>query len=473
MAANLVRGKLAAVFLGTTGVGVYNQLALTSNLAALSGSLASNNGLIQHGAEALGEKDDQAFASLVATMVMAVGVASVAIGLSGTLAAPWLSHALLDDHGRHWREVALVIAATPLFVFATLTRGLLGASRAVRQLVRVQILSELSGAAIFALLVFPFGLIGALIGLISVQAIGLAAALISLARLHGWSVLFPRRRRLRLPVLRSNLAFGASGFLMVAFGNLSLIAVNRLIIGTLSLGAAGIFANAVRLSNVYLGAVTATALNHYLPTVTALKDSRLVGAEANKVLTFYGLILPPIMAAIVILAPWIIPVIFSGAFLAAVPLVAILVPAELARVIGESLSVPLLARRRLVAHTLLYVGQVVLFVALAVTLVPRVGLIGAAVAYAVGACTYALAAALTARQLVGITIERRTAGTLARAIMLLAAVVGALMLLAPVTSLAVGSIAIALWAILSYRSPELRQNIRQFLRRDAAPTARG
>lgn len=466
--ANLVRGKLAAVLLGTTGVGVYNQLALTSNLAGLAGSLASNNGVIQHGAEALSENDQDAFANLSATIIVAVGLASLTIGLSGTLVASWLSNSLLDDGGQHWREVALTIGATPFYVFATLARGLLGSSRAVRELVRVQIVSELLGAAIFAVLIFPFGLMGALIGLVSVQGISLAVALHALVRIHGRAVMRPRLANLRLSVLRSNLAFGASSFIMIALGNLSLIAVNRLLIGTLSLGAAGIFANAVRLSNVYLGAITTTALNHYLPTVTALKESRLVSAEANKVLNFYGVILPPVMAGIVILAPWIVPLVFSRAFVDVVPLVTILVPAELARVIGESLSMPLLARRKLVPHTLLFLGQVVIFIGVAVAMVPEFGLIGAAVAYGIGACAYALVAALAARRLVGIQIERRTAGTLARAIILLFGVIGSSTALAPETALAVGAILVSLWAFFSYRSPELRGTVRPFLSRGSA-----
>ena len=53
MAANLVRGKLAALFLGPAGVGIYNQLSLMWNLFQISGSLGAFSGLVQHGSEAM------------------------------------------------------------------------------------------------------------------------------------------------------------------------------------------------------------------------------------------------------------------------------------------------------------------------------------------------------------------------------------------------------------------------------------
>ena len=53
MLAQLLRGKLAALFLGPAGVGIFNQLSLAWNIAQTIGGLGSFNGLIQHGAEAL------------------------------------------------------------------------------------------------------------------------------------------------------------------------------------------------------------------------------------------------------------------------------------------------------------------------------------------------------------------------------------------------------------------------------------
>lgn len=446
MAANLVRGKLAAVFLGPAGVGVYNQLSLSYNVAALAGSLASNTGVIQHGSESLSVERSE-FARLISTLSLAFAASSVVVAGIALACAGWISELLLNDGGRHWREVALLMVAVPVTVFATLYRGLLGADQAVRDLVRVQIWSELGGMILFAgLLLGGFGLWGALVGYLSVQVISLIYSFAAASRRFGGAVMRPRVSQFRWNILQSILAFGASGFVMAGLSNLTLIVVNRMVIGAIDLASAGLLANAVRLSNVYLGAVTGTALNYYLPAVTRLSDPVAVGEEVARVVRFYCLILPPIMAGIIALAPWLVPLLFSPAFLPVVSLVAILVPSELARILGESMAVPLIARRRLVPHTLLFVLQTILFVGLVAALVPRFGLMGAATAYAIAVTTYFAASWLTMRKLLNIRIARQVLRPLLSSTMFLTGVAVVSLSLEPITAVGVSVVLGLLWA---------------------------
>ncbi|MES2147326.1 MAG: oligosaccharide flippase family protein, partial [Pseudomonadota bacterium] len=192
MAANLVRGKLGALFLGPAGVGIFNQLSLSFNVATLAGSLASNNGLIQHGAEALADDDRDAYARLAGTMTIMLAVASLLLTAIGVALARPLSDLLLADGGAHWREVTVMAVGIPIAVAGALYRGLLGGAQAVKAIVAVQISSEFGGALVFALLVVPFGLTGALVGFLSVHLLGAVAALAALVRRFGWSSIRPR-----------------------------------------------------------------------------------------------------------------------------------------------------------------------------------------------------------------------------------------------------------------------------------------
>ena len=67
MAAQLIRGKLAALLLGPAGVGVFNQLSLLWNLFQIGGALGTGNGIIQHGTEAIASDDQPALRRLVST----------------------------------------------------------------------------------------------------------------------------------------------------------------------------------------------------------------------------------------------------------------------------------------------------------------------------------------------------------------------------------------------------------------------
>src|SRR5437868_12867521 len=169
MAANLVRGKLAALFLGPAGVGVFNQLSLMWDLFQTSGSLGAFNGLVQHGTQAMVARDEAALHRLASTWWILLTVFSCLLAAAGAIASPAISIWLLGDHGAHASLVALMLLSIPFAVSAQVYRALLSAARLVPQLVRAQIVSDVGGAIIFAVLVPVLGLAGLIFGFASVH----------------------------------------------------------------------------------------------------------------------------------------------------------------------------------------------------------------------------------------------------------------------------------------------------------------
>jgi O-antigen/teichoic acid export membrane protein len=147
-----------------------------------------------------------------------------------------------------------------------------------------------------------------------------------------------------------------------------------------------------------------------------------MGREVNATLRFYLFALPLLMASIMAFGEPLVWLILSEQFMPVAPLLLIFVPAELLRIMAETMSVPFLARRRTIGFTGLYVLQAALFVASAVLLVPRSGLAGGGFAYAIGATAGALATGLAIRRAFAIELERATVGALLRALILLGGV---------------------------------------------------
>ena len=169
MGANLVRGKLAALFLGPAGVGVFNQLSLMWNLFQISGSLGAFNGLVQHGTEAMVAKDEAALHRLASTWWILLTVFSCVLAAAGAIVSPMISDWLLGDHGAHSSLVALMLVSIPFAVSAQVYRALLSAARLIPHLVRAQIVSDVGGAIVFAALVPVLGLPGAILGFATIH----------------------------------------------------------------------------------------------------------------------------------------------------------------------------------------------------------------------------------------------------------------------------------------------------------------
>jgi PST family polysaccharide transporter len=446
MGANLVRGKLAALFLGPAGVGIFNQLSLMWNLFQTGGSLGAFNGLVQHGTEAMVAKDEAALHRLASTWWILLTAFSCLLAALGAIASPTLSNWLLGDRGAHSTLVALMLVSIPFAVTSQVYRALLAAARLVPQLVRAQIFSDVGGAIVFASLVPVLHLSGAIIGFATIHVIFYVYTALSVRKALGPAYVRPRPGEFRWALVRSNMGFGASGLAMIALSNLSVVIVARLVIDELGIGASGIFSNAWRIASVYLGAVTTTAISYYLPTLTRAESDERMSSDVNATVRFYLYLLPPVMAAIMAAGEPIVWLILSTKFLAVAPLLLLFVPAELMRILTETVAMPLLARRRLRPFTLLYAFQTALFVGGAALALPRLGLTGPALAYGIATSLAAIATFITCRRHFPLRLEARTGIALVRALALLGAVMAASHILAfGIARLLITATAVALW----------------------------
>lgn len=425
MAASLIRGKLAALFLGPTGVGIFNQLSLMWNLFQTAGSLGAFNGLVQHGTEAMVARDEAALHQLASTWWILLTAFSFLLAAAGSAASATISNWLLGDHGAHANLVALMLISIPFAVTAQVYRALLSAGRLIPQLVKAQIISDVGGAIVFAALLPMIGIAGAILGFATIHLLFYLITALSVRKALGASYVRARPNEFRWSVVRSNIGFGASGLAMIALSNLAIVVVSRLVIDQLGVSANGIFSNAWRIASVYLGAVTTTAISYYLPTLTRATSDEQMSRDVNSTVRFYLYLLPPIMAAIMAMGEPVVWLILSAKFAPVAPLLLIFVPAELMRILAETVVMPLLARRRLRPFTLLYALQTVVFVGAAALALPRLALTGAALAYGIATSVAAIASFATCRAQFALKIEGRTAVALVRALLLLAAVMAA------------------------------------------------
>lgn len=473
MAANLVRGKLAALFLGPAGVGIFNQLSVMWNLFQTGGSLGAFNGLVQHGTEATVANEQAALHRLASTWWILLTIFSCLLAAMGAIASAVISNWLLGDHGAHASLVALMLVSIPFAVTGQVYRALLSAGRLVPELVRAQIISDVGGAIVFAALVPVLGLPGAILGFAAIHLIAYLAMALSVRKQLGPAYVRPRRDAFRWSVVRSNIGFGASGLALLAFSNLAVAIVSRLVIDELGIEANGIFSNAWRLASVYLGAVTTTAVSYYLPTLTRAESGAQMSADVNSALRFYLYVLPLPMAGIMAAGEPIAWLILSAKFVPIAPLLLLFVPAELMRILAETTAMALLAKRHLKPFTWLSAFFYGGFVIAAAIALPVFGLIGAVSAYGLFATLTAVLTFAACRSYFPLTLERRTFSALAGAIGLLGLAMAAGFIfpfgLARMTVVITAS---AIWLAWTLRDDEAREMMAKLKRRRRSPTAR-
>jgi len=341
LAGSLARGKILAVSLGTSGVGIVAQLG---NFAVLLGGL-STLGLATAGVTLIGrthsDDDTQLRRRIVSTVVaVPIGVSVLLAVLAAVFARP-ISHALLGSHTHPW-YVILAAASLPANALASAYQVVLqGYGRAWRVAVN-SAAAAVAGVAIAALLVVPFGLTG---GVITIAASAAAAAIVMLVR----------ERSITAEALPLASAGRSANRLLLQFGGASLIAGTMTSVVDLVLrsrltthfgtAANGLYQPAYVLGNlvfVQLGGGIATAITPSLAMYWAMGEKGRTSAILRTAVRLSLVAMVPLLLLVTATRGLIVPAVFSGAFKGAEPILALQLTTELPRAIAYTIGAFLL-----------------------------------------------------------------------------------------------------------------------------------
>jgi PST family polysaccharide transporter len=410
----MLRTKVAAVLVGTIGVGLVSSLGAVQGVVTTLAGLGIHSSAVRDLAAAFGRNDALEISRIVISLrrlCWATGLAGAAII---ALASPFISQLTFGS-----QAYALDIASLGIVILLTNISGgqsaVIQGSRRIADLGRMQIASAAAGTVCTIGFYFWLGLRGIVPALIATAAINLAVS---------WY--FARR----VPVLAHALSWRDSGLVVRGMVRLGLAmmwtsllaaalayATTSLINVQLGLRAVGIYSAAFALSGVFLNFVLEAMGSDYFPRLAAATDDPATMNRLANEQTEVGLLLAvPGLVATLALAPLAIHVFYSAVFVEAVPLLQWFVLGCLGRVISWPLGFMLLAlgrgRRFLFTET----SAIALHFALVLAGIHLFGLEGVAIAFCVSYVAYICIVHEVMRRMTGFGW---TAGT--RKIMLLLA----------------------------------------------------
>ena len=338
----VVKSKVIAVLLGPSGIGLFG---LLSSAAALVGALVGlgiNSSGGRQVAAAVARKDEEKVARVVYTLRRT----SLLLGVLGAVAVAAFSRPIAKLSTGH-PEYAGALAILGLAVlFQTVNGGqtaLLRGLRRIGDLARLRILGALAGTLVAIPMVWAWGSHGVAPAIVTVAAFSMLASWYYARQVKVASV------RLTLPQLREEMS-GLVGlgavFLCLGIASSVMQYVLRAILArTMDLGAVGQFQAATALSLVYVTFILQAMGLDFMPRLTGVAadhaaSNRLVNEQSEISLLLAG----PGIIATAVLAPLIIPLLYSAKFAAAVELLRIQCFGVLLRVASWPIAYVLVAK---------------------------------------------------------------------------------------------------------------------------------
>jgi antigen flippase len=394
----MVRVKIIAVLLGPAGVGLIGLYSSAVGLVGTVTSLGIASSGVREVALAHGQDDPQAVARTVTVLRRACWATGLlGWALSAALAAPLSQWAFGDT--AHAAAIAVLGVTLLLGAIGGGQAALLQGVRRIGDLARIQVVAMLLNTVV-AIGLYSWlrerGIVPVMVAM-AVVSLGCSWWFARRVALHPVQLPWDQTWREARRFAGLGMAFMWSGVMLAGLDMITRSLITR----THGLEAAGYYQAAWALSGMFAGFVLSAMGTDFYPRLTALIDDHEAAARAVNEQTEIGILLAlPGLLATLAFGPLILEVFYSKKFMPAAELMPYFILGVFGRVVSWPLGFIQLAKGSsrifLMTETLFFL----LWAAMVLFLIPSVGIVGAAYAFALTYLCYTFAMLGVARCLI-------------------------------------------------------------------------
>jgi len=340
----VISSRAYATLIGVDGLGLMALLSSGLALAVLVGDLGMSAAVVRSVAQCASRDDYEGASAFKIAAHHIVLVAGSSICAAMLLLHRTIERLFLHDSGHHFVDIACIALATIAALDAAVRVAFLNGFHRVSGLARVTVLGTAAGTTISVVCVYFLRARGIATGILAATAINWALTRILVDRELSPSRSRPPTdaiARARAALLRFGLPFTLSALA----GTGLQLCVPFLILHILSRDAIGFYRAAATISVTYLGLlITAMSRDFYPRIAGAPRDAQVWTKILNDQHRLVLLIGIPLVAAMQLLAPVIVPVIFTNRFQLSIPVLEWQLIGDLVRLSSWTISYLILAR---------------------------------------------------------------------------------------------------------------------------------
>ncbi len=303
--------KILAVYVGPAGYAAIGQFQNFIQMVTTFAGSAINTAVIKYTAEYYENENKQiAIWKTAGSIVLLFSlIFSLVIIIFQKQLSIYIFHTDIYQTVFIWFALFLTF-----FTFNTLFLAILNGKKEVLRLVIANIIGSIFSLAITSILAIKYGLYGALVSLSIYQSLAFLVTLF-LCYKADWFKLTYLFGTIDKDVAKKFVAYALMALVSAICVPLSQMAIRSYITHEYGVDFAGYWEAMIRLSAAYLMLVTTTLSVYYLPRLSELSNIRAI---KNEVYLGYKFIFPLAVVGgvlVYLLKDWIIPLLFSSAFL--------------------------------------------------------------------------------------------------------------------------------------------------------------
>ncbi|MDL9985129.1 O-antigen translocase [Providencia rettgeri] len=386
MLSGLVINKAVSVYIGPAGLAVIGQFQNFSQVVLIAAQGAINSGVVKYTAEY--GQDSPKVPSLFSTALRISLISSIIVGFLLIIFSSFFSKKILDNI--EYNFIFILFGFTViLFVLNGLLLSIINGLKEIRNYIKINIIQSLYSLFFTSLLIYFFGLKGALIALATNQSIIFFVTLFML-RKHTVVIWENFTSSFDKGISKKLFAFSAMALTSAIMVPTSQFIIRDYIATTQGLDQAGYWQGVWYISTTYLMIVTTALSTYYLPRLSEITTKKELKQE---ILQGYKILLPIVITCgliIYLLRDFIISLLFSDSFTPMKPLFTWQIAGDIFKIASWLLAYVMLAKSMTKSFIITEIFFSLSFITFSYILIQNYGTIGATYAYFLNYLSYLL-----------------------------------------------------------------------------------
>ena len=355
----LVRNKFMALLLGAGGMGFNALLTSVQNFASQCTNLGISFGAVPR----LSEYYEQQRAELVEYYIQVVRLWSMIAAVLGCLFCVVVSPLINDlsfTWGNHTLHYAMLGVSVAMIAITGGETAILKATRRLGSLARVQIYTTVASVFLSIPLYYFFRHSGVVPAIVLIAAAGMLVTIGYSYRLYPLKMQFNKKQlKNGASMIRLGLAF----VIAAAIGSASEMLIRAYLNVEGGLDFVGLYNIGFMLTITYAGMVFSAMESDYFPRLSGVcKDIIKTNETVNKQIEVSLLLLSPMLVALIMMLPVLVPILFSHEFMPVVGMAQVAVLAMYFKVLTMPVAYITLARSLSLSYLLLETSYFVVLV---------------------------------------------------------------------------------------------------------------
>lgn len=294
MLAGMVSVKVVAIIIGPAGIALLGQLNNFSSILLGMANGGINSGITKYVAEY--KDNDCKVKAYISNALRITLVCSFVVSLILIFFSNWLSQLILLSEEYYYVLIIFGITIS-LFTLNGLIISILNGYKEFKLYVKVSILGTIAGLLYSILLVFLWGLPGAMINAVTFQSVMLFVTL-WMCRKLPWMKREFFVQKLDKPIVKKYLSYSLMTLTTLALLPTCQMLLRGYVISELSTNDAGIWEGMNRISNMYLSVITSAFSIYYLPRLSEITNPVELRGE---IIRCYKVVVPMLLGISVII----------------------------------------------------------------------------------------------------------------------------------------------------------------------------